>query len=66
MDLSQVAFIYSLDKFHCNTIVLYTVPASVPPVPVANVTALTVPFVCSQISGPVVSMCALLLAVLSN
>ena len=34
------------------------VPASVPPVPVENVTALTCPSVCSHISGPVVSTCA--------
>ena len=48
---------------------LYTIlflPASVPPVPVENVTADTAPLVCSHISGPVVSMCALRLAVLSN
>ena len=41
-------------------------PANVPPVPVENVIASTLPWVCSQISGPVVSMCALRFAVLSN
>ena len=41
-------------------------PANVPPVPVEKVTASTLPSVCCQISGPVVSKCALLLDMLSN
>ena len=41
-------------------------PAIVPPVPVENVTASTLPSVCCHISGPVVSKCALLLDILSN
>ena len=45
---------------------LLHLPAIVPPVPVENVIASTLPCVCSHISGPVVSKCALLLAVLSN
>src|SRR5215470_7632264 len=41
-------------------------PANVPPVPLAQVNALMVPFVCVQISGPVVLKCASRFAVLSN
>ena len=53
--------------FPSETVFRYlVVPAKVPPVPVAHVNASTVPVVCSQISGPVVSMCALRFAMLSN
>jgi hypothetical protein len=41
-------------------------PASVPPVPTAQTKPSIFPPVCSQISGPVVSMCACRLATLSN
>ncbi len=42
------------------------VPASVPPVPTAATKPSTLPSVCRQISGPVVSICASRLATLSN
>ena len=41
-------------------------PASVPPVPTAQVNPSILPFVWDQISGPVVSICAWRLATLSN
>jgi hypothetical protein len=41
-------------------------PASVPPVPTAQMKPSTLPPVCSQISGPVVSIVASRLATLSN
>ena len=41
-------------------------PASVPPVPTAQVKPSTCPAVCRQISGPVVSIWARRLAILSN
>ena len=41
-------------------------PASVPPVPTAQVKPSTVPLVCAQISGPVVRRCPSRLARLSN
>src|SRR3954468_17868553 len=41
-------------------------PANAPPVPDAAAAASTLPFVCVQISGPVVSKCAWRLMVLSN
>ena len=41
-------------------------PASVPPVPIAQVKPSTLPSVCAQISGPVDAMCPSRFAVLSH